>query len=367
MSELLRSHFSKTLLAWQAEQGRHHLPWQYTGDAYKTWLSEVMLQQTQVSTVLGYYARFLEAFPTVVDLANAQESEVMALWQGLGYYSRARNLHRCAQQVRDLWNGRFPETVRELETLPGVGRSTAGAIASLAHGVQAAIMDGNVKRVFCRLLGIEGYPEQSAIKKQLWAVAEAWVPEAEPGRYNQALMDLGATVCTPKKPACHRCPFQADCAALRAGKVHLLPTPKPKAPRPHWYAVALKATNPLGQVWLRLQGEGELWRGLWMLPFVVVDQDAPKSHQIAEAVQLAGWPVDPQALDINQPWVVHELTHRKLHFRVFELSVLDAENLPVCETGRWVDPQAVATPKIVEKLLQGVQVAMPNQDVIDFG
>ena len=202
--------FASLLLAWQKRHGRQHLPWQNTGSAYCVWLSEVMLQQTQVSTVIGYYTRFLNVFPTVADLATAPQEAVMTLWAGLGYYSRARNLHACAQQVLAHFGGEFPRDVALLESLPGIGRSTAGAIASLGYGVQAPILDGNVKRVFCRYYGVDGYPEKSVVRKELWAIADQNVPAQDPGRYNQALMDLGATLCLPKNPHCSQCPLMAQ-------------------------------------------------------------------------------------------------------------------------------------------------------------
>ncbi|MEK9815623.1 MAG: A/G-specific adenine glycosylase [Limnobacter sp.] len=254
--------FGEVLVRWQKQHGRQTLPWQHTGDAYKVWLSEVMLQQTQVTTVLGYYSRFLQAYPTVSDLAAAPEQDVMQLWAGLGYYTRARNLHACAKQVVTRFGGQFPRTVSELESLPGIGQSTAGAIASLAYGVQAPILDGNVKRVFCRYYGIEGYPEQTTIKKTLWGIADANVPAQQPGVYNQALMDLGATCCVPRNPACSACPLMESCVALRKGMVNLLPTPKPKKVRPELHFLSLVVDDEEGGVLLELQTDKGVWQGL---------------------------------------------------------------------------------------------------------
>lgn len=359
--------FAQTLLDWQRLHGRQTLPWQNTGSAYRVWLSEVMLQQTQVSTVLGYYARFLEAFPTVADLACAPDEQVMHLWQGLGYYSRARNLHACARQVVERFGGEFPRSVAELESLPGIGLSTAGAIASLAYGVQAPILDGNVKRVFCRYFGVEGYPEQSAVKKRLWAIASAEVPAQEPGRYNQALMDLGATVCTPKSPRCSACPLAATCVALRQGRTTHLPEPKPKKERPHWYFLALIVRDAQGRVLLTQQGDTGLWRTLWMPPCV---QLASKGDDLNTASQelLAGLHAHgagkagtglPHADWQSQPWLIHDLTHRKLHFKTLVL-----EHSPGGPS--FYAPTEKALPRLVHKLLDSVQGAVPDQNTLDF-
>ena len=194
--------FANAVITWQKQHGRHQLPWQQTRDAYRIWLSEIMLQQTQVATVIPYYARFLERFPDVDALAAAPVEDVMAHWSGLGYYTRARNLHRCAQQIVAQHSGRFPQDPEILATLPGIGKSTAAAIAAFAYGARAAIMDGNVKRVFCRVFGVEGFPGQATVEKDLWQRAEALLPEQDIEAYTQGLMDLCATLCTRTRPAC---------------------------------------------------------------------------------------------------------------------------------------------------------------------
>ncbi|HEX4855175.1 MAG TPA: A/G-specific adenine glycosylase [Limnobacter sp.] len=365
--------FATVLVNWQKQHGRQSLPWQHTGDAYKVWLSEVMLQQTQVSTVLGYYDRFLKAYPTVADLAAAPEQDVMQLWAGLGYYSRARNLHACAKQVVERFGGQFPRTVAELESLPGIGQSTAGAIASLAHGVQAPILDGNVKRVFCRYYGIEGYPEQGAIKKAMWAIAARNVPSGQPGTYNQALMDLGATCCTPRNPACGKCPIMQGCVALQQGRVQQLPTPKPKKPRPMLYFLSLLVSDEAGNLLLEpVDGQG-VWQGLWTPPFIACDPQAlPEDLQL----QISDWVkqfglnqyskalLQQSARLSSQPWLVHELTHRKMHFRHLHLQV----------SGVWEGFHPVHSkpvPALVHKMLQqaqavSAQAAVPQQDTLDF-
>jgi A/G-specific adenine glycosylase len=221
------------LVAWQRAQGRHHLPWQQTRDPYRVWLSEIMLQQTQVSTVLGYYERFLARFPSVVDLANADLDDVLTLWSGLGYYSRARNLHRCAQAVRDVHGGRFPGNASELEQLPGIGPSTAAAIAAFCFGERISIMDGNVRRVLSRVLGWEGDLSVRAHERALTDAAQRLVPDRSDDMvsYTQGLMDLGATLCTPRKPACLTCPWSDLCEGRRSGEPERLPVKTKKLKR----------------------------------------------------------------------------------------------------------------------------------------
>jgi A/G-specific adenine glycosylase len=220
------SKFASRLIAWQATDGRHDLPWQRTLDPYRIWLAEVMLQQTQVATVLPYFRRFVERFPDLESLAAASLDAVMRAWAGLGYYSRARNLHRCAQVIVTRHGGRFPDSPDALAQLPGIGRSTAAAIAAFAYGAHAPILDGNVKRVMARHFGVEGYPGASAIERQLWQLAESQLPDADIGAYTQGLMDLGATLCTRRAPRCETCPVRASCVAAR-GRVAEPPTPRP--------------------------------------------------------------------------------------------------------------------------------------------
>src|SRR6185295_10041728 len=210
--------FAEQLVAWQRRHGRHELPWQGTRDPYRIWLSEVMLQQTQVAAVIPYYERFLKKFPTVEHLARAEEEEVLQLWSGLGYYARGRNLHAAAREIA---RAGFPKVAKDIEALPGVGRSTAAAIAVFAFGERAAILDGNAKRVLARCFAVEE-------EKELWKVSERLVPHRDVRAYTQALMDLGATVCTRSKPACARCPVARSCRGRRENRVHELPRPKPK-------------------------------------------------------------------------------------------------------------------------------------------
>jgi len=257
--------FSQRLLAWFDDHGRKDLPWQQARDAYRIWVSEIMLQQTQVQTVIPYFERFVQRFPDVESLANASLDDVLQHWSGLGYYARARNLHRAAQMLRDDFGGTFPDTLEAVTGLPGIGRSTAGAILSLAFDQRHAILDGNVKRVLARHEAIEGWPGTTAVAQRLWDVAERNTPHGRTAAYTQAIMDLGATLCTRSKPACERCPVAADCTAHAQGTVTRFPGRRPKKDKP------LRATTMViarydGQVYLERRPEAGIWGGLWSLP-----------------------------------------------------------------------------------------------------
>ena len=283
------------LVAWQRSQGRHHLPWQQTRDAYRVWLSEIMLQQTQVTTVLGYYERFLSRFPTVVDLAGAELDEVLSLWSGLGYYSRARNLHRCAQVVRDAHGGAFPASASELQQLPGIGPSTAAAIAAFCFGERISIMDGNVRRVLSRVMGWKGDLSVRANERALTEAAQLVVPQrpADMVAYTQGLMDLGATLCTPRKPDCPSCPWSELCEGRRSGDPERLPVKTSKLKRSHRESWCLWLQRG-DAVWLVQRPHRGIWSGLWTLPMFASE----------EALQVA-WP-HPTEL---QPPITHVLTH----------------------------------------------------------
>lgn len=342
--------FSSVLVAWQKKHGRQTLPWQNTGDAYKTWLSEIMLQQTQVATVLSYYKRFIEQFPSVQELAAAPSERIMTLWQGLGYYSRARNLHECAKQVVLRFNGEFPQTVEELESLPGIGRSTAGAVMSLGHGLSAPILDGNVKRVFCRYLGVEGYPEQSAIKRHLWEVAASLMPSSHQlaGPYNQALMDLGATVCVPRNPKCDVCPVRSNCVALKHGKTHLLPTPKLKKERVSLYFVALLLQDESERYLVCPQPEKGLWRGLWMPP--VFELSGSDLNVGETSAWFDNFEIPFSEVDLSgQDWLVHDLTHRKMHFKCIRMQTKRLTKLP--EGFLYAGANEKPFPRVFQKLI----------------
>lgn len=257
--------FSERLLAWHHDHGRHTLPWQNTRDPYQIWLSEIMLQQTQVETVIPYYERFLSQFPDIATLAAAPLDDVLAHWSGLGYYARARNLHKSAQAIVAQHAGGFPRTAQELCALPGIGRSTAAAIAAFAFGEKGAILDGNVKRVLCRAFGVEGFPGQREVEKDLWALADSLLPETRIEAYTQAQMDLGATLCTRSRPQCHRCPLAPECVALQRGAVAALPTRKPKKAVPQ-RSVRVAVVQHGERILLERRPPTGIWGGLLSLP-----------------------------------------------------------------------------------------------------
>ncbi|KND55839.1 A/G-specific adenine glycosylase [Candidatus Paraburkholderia kirkii] len=302
---MLATDFSARLIAWQRTHGRHDLPWQNTRDAYRIWLSEIMLQQTQVSTVIPYYARFLERFPTVTMLADAPVDDVMALWAGLGYYSRACNLHRCAQVVAHEYGGAFPQTVDALAELPGIGRSTAAAIASFAFGVRATILDGNVKRVLARVFGVEGFPGEKRVENAMWTLAESLLPDAankdEVTAYTQGLMDLGATLCVRGRPDCARCPFAPDCVANVEGRQRELPAARPRkaVPTRKTWMLVLKDGD---SILLEKRPPTGIWGGLWSLP-----EAADEAALAAVAHSLGG---DAQLQRLAP--LSHTFTHFKL-------------------------------------------------------
>lgn len=302
--------FAHRVVRWQARHGRHSLPWQATRDPYHVWLSEVMLQQTQVSTVIDYFTRFVQRFPDVAALAAAELDEVLGLWSGLGYYSRARNLHRCARQVMELHGGRFPRDALTLATLPGIGRSTAAAIASFCFGERVAILDGNVKRVLTRVLGFDADLAVAANERALWAHAGAMLPDAGaamPG-YSQGLMDLGATVCLARKPDCVRCPVQPLCVAAREGEPQRYPVKTRKLKRSAHALWLLHAQTSDGAAWLQQRPLSGIWAGLYCLP-VFDDREA-----LAAAV-----PARYRDRLQDAPVFTHVLTHKDLHLHPVRL------------------------------------------------
>ena len=319
--------FARHMVDWQRQHGRQSLPWQNTRDPYRVWLSEIMLQQTQVSTVLDYFARFLERFPDVAALATAEQDDVLALWSGLGYYSRARNMHRCAQDVMTRFGGAFPQDAQALQTLPGIGRSTAAAIAAFCFHERVAILDGNVKRVLSRVLG---YADDLAVaknEKRLWDIAQELLPgqSEDMPRYTQSLMDLGATVCLPRKVQCESCPVSAMCQAKAKGAPLAYPVKTRKLKRSSATLWLLWAVNAQGQVWLQKRPDKGIWAGLFSLPvFDTEDQ------------LLAAWP-QARGAHYIEPWK-HVLTHRDLHLHPVRLTGA-ARQSPDCD-GQWVDAAA---------------------------
>ena len=346
--------FAASVVQWQRVHGRHGLPWQATRDPYRVWLSEVMLQQTQVSTVLDYYPRFLQRFPDVRSLAAAPLDDVLGLWSGLGYYSRARNLHRCAQAVVALHGGSFPPDSRTLATLPGIGRSTAAAIAAFCFGERAAILDGNVKRVLTRVLGFDGDLAQTAQERALWAMAESLLPDEHVDVYTQALMDLGATVCLQRQPLCLLCPVQADCAARLQGRIGDFPVKTRKLKRGQ-RSNALLWLQWGDRVLLVQRPETGVWAGLFSLP----------AWDDAEALgaAAAGWPGQGEWL----PVIDHALTHFDWTLQPLRWTLparLSATRVSAIVSGvtaaggpgRWFtrdEALAMGLPAPIRKLLQG--------------
>ena len=333
---------------WQKSHGRNSLPWQNTVDPYRVWLSEIMLQQTQVATVRDYFERFTRRLPTVADLAAASADEVMGLWSGLGYYSRARNLHRCAQIVMQEHGGQFPRQAELLQTLPGIGRSTAAAIASLCFGERVAILDANVKRVLTRLLAFEGDLAQAAQERALWALAQSLVPGEKAdakamARYTQGMMDLGATVCLSRKPLCGECPLQLDCRAHAAGRMDEFPVRTRKLKRSSQSLWLLWAQDASGAVWLQRRPAPGVWAGLYCLP--VFD---------SEAALHGALPATARSKLQTLESFVHVLTLKDLHIHPLLVRFSASRRLPSLDGG-WVgntDWPTLGLPAPVRKLLE---------------
>lgn len=292
--------FQQAVLAWFDRHGRKDLPWQHNPTPYRVWVSEVMLQQTQVATVIPYYQRFMAAFPDVDSLAAAPIDQVLHLWTGLGYYARARNLHRAAQQLVADHHSVFPLSVSELEALPGIGRSTAGAVVALSSGRWAPILDGNVKRVLSRCFAVEGWPGQSAVLKRLWALAEAYTPERRVADYTQAMMDLGATLCTRSRPDCQHCPLSEHCRANALGEPQRFPGSKPRKRLPQKQGWVLMATDADGAILVEQRPSVGIWGGLWSLP-----------QYETEAALRAAWGLSAQCGEKLEP-VRHTFSHFRL-------------------------------------------------------
>lgn len=337
------------VVRWQASHGRTHLPWQQTRDPYKVWLSEIMLQQTQVATVLGYYDRFLERFPDVGALAGASLDSVLGLWSGLGYYSRARNLHRCAQTVVADYGGYFPSSVELLAKLPGIGRSTAGAIAAFCFTERAPILDANVRRVLTRVIGFDADLAVAKNERALWEHAEALLPvddlaTAMP-RYTQGMMDLGATVCTPKAPQCLICPLMGACVAQRQGIPEQYPVRTRKLLRraESWWLLFVQ--RPDGAVWLETRPSSGIWAGLQCVP-AFRDRDAA----VRASTTLA-----TTAILRESPGFMHVLTHRDLHLHPLLLPV--DEGCDPIGSGQWFSKSEWSTaglPAPIRKILDGL-------------
>jgi len=338
--------FPRRLIAWQRSHGRHDLPWQVS-DAYAVWVSEIMLQQTQVDTVIPYYQRFMARFPALADLAAAPEDAVLALWSGLGYYARARNLHAAARQVMAAHDGAFPRDFEAIQALPGIGRSTAAAIAVFAFGDARAILDGNVKRVFCRLFGIDGWPGEKAVETRLWRLAEALLPRREVRPYTQGLMDLGATLCRRARPDCDCCPFADDCVAHRDGRQAELPTARPRKGLPERQTVMLVLRHA-GEILLEKRPPTGIWGGLWSLP------ECDPGEDVTVAARRLGYETERVA---ELPGLSHTFSHFRLAIHPHTLAVSRRQETAE-EPGRiWLTPveaRQAALPTPVRRIIEAL-------------
>jgi A/G-specific adenine glycosylase len=344
--------FSDRVVDWQRVHGRHDLPWQRTDDPYRIWISEIMLQQTQVAAVIPFYLRFIDRFPDVRALAAASPDDVMRLWSGLGYYGRARNLHACAHRIVEQLDGEFPRSAEALAELPGIGRSTGAAIAAFAFGERVAILDGNVKRVLCRFEGIEGFPGLGAIERRLWEVAQRELPAAGIQEYTQGLMDLGATHCSRRKPACDRCPLVERCVARAQGRVDDLPTPRPRRALPV-RETAMLVLRSADEVLLERRAPTGVWGGLWSLPEV-----QGRSPDSVDAALLSRFGVSGHSRS-ELPAFEHGFTHFRLRVRPVLVEV-DARGAGEVAGLVWLPLAEIddaALPRPVKSLLQRVRDA----------
>ncbi|MCX7165142.1 MAG: A/G-specific adenine glycosylase [Rhodocyclales bacterium] len=342
--------FASRLIRWHKKNGRHDLPWQNTTDPYRVWLSEIMLQQTQVATVIPYYLRFLERFPQLADLAAAPVEDVMAMWSGLGYYARARNLHAAARAVTDQHNGIFPHDPALIAQLPGIGRSTANSIATFCFGVHAPILDGNVKRVLCRACGIEGFPGSGAVEKRLWALATELMPARHGTIYNQAQMDLGAMVCTRTKPRCEACPLADICVARATGRTAELPQAKPRRDIPQRHATLLVLQDG-NRVLLETRPPVGIWGGLLSLPELPAGTDAREWAERRFACRVLA--VEPA------PTLVHAFSHFRLHIAPLRLRV-NPGNAVMEQGWQWLaltETASAALPAPIRRILEEAQAS----------
>ena len=343
--------FSARLIRWQRKHGRHDLPWQRTRDPYRIWLSEIMLQQTQVSTVIPYFDRFVASFPTVMALAAAPLDRVLEHWSGLGYYRRAHHLHAAARQIAAGHEGVFPHGIAALGALPGIGRSTAAAIAVFAHGAREAILDGNVKRVLARHRGIEGYPGAPKVEAALWKSAQASLPRESIEFYTQGLMDLGATLCTRTRPRCDACPVADDCVARRDGRIDELPSPRPSKRLPQ-RALRVLLVERTGEVLLEKRPATGIWGGLWSLPEVPVDTDVVGHCRARFNATVV--------VQDELPPVEHGFTHFRLTLHPSHVVVRNWPAGVEAPGQLWLSPAdaiGAALPAPIRKLLRGLATA----------
>ncbi|MEO7741357.1 MAG: A/G-specific adenine glycosylase [Usitatibacter sp.] len=339
------SSFATRIVRWQKAHGRHGLPWQGTRDPYRIWISEIMLQQTQVATVLPYYERFVDRFPTAAALAATEIDAVLALWSGLGYYARGRNLHAAARDVAERFGGTFPTRFDDLVSLPGVGRSTAAAIAAFAGGERRAILDGNVRRVLARHAGIPGDPGSAATLAALWGEAESRLPKSEIEAYTQGMMDLGATLCTVRNPACPLCPVAANCVALIENRVDELPGKRARKAAVH-RAIAMLVVLSRGEVLLEKRAPTGIWGGLWSLPEIRLGADPAAALRETYGIEAAK--VEPM-----EPFH-HAFTHFTLEVSPWRIEARRAPAIAAEKAAIWLalaDLPGCALPSPVRKLL----------------
>jgi A/G-specific adenine glycosylase len=346
---LIMPGFSSKILRWHTRHGRKHLPWQLNPTPYRVWISEIMLQQTQVNTVIPYFEKFIARFPELPDLADADLDQVLYLWAGLGYYSRARNLHKAARMVLQNYHGNLPDQVATLCELPGIGRSTAGAIAAIAFGKRAAILDGNVKRVLARYYAIDGWSGQGAVNSQLWEIAETHTPTKRVAEYTQAIMDLGATLCVRKQPHCPRCPLRSDCGAYSLDATAKYPGKKPRRSLPVKQTTMFLLQNDNREILLTKRAPSGIWGGLWSFPETEQEKEVPdilqrQFHRVSTRV----W-----------PRLRHSFSHYHLEITPVHSRVRSVNN-NVMESPNWLwysldQPPPVGLAAPVRKLL--VQIA----------
>lgn len=345
MNETNKQHaawFAKQALSWFDLHGRKHLPWQQDVTPYKVWLSEVMLQQTQVTTVIPYFERFIAQFPTVVDLAAAPQDEVLHLWTGLGYYARARNLHKSAQIITEQYKGQFPTQFDQVLALPGIGKSTAGAILSLSLNQHHAILDGNVKRVLARFMGVTQWPGTKSVEAQLWQVAERFSPKQRIANYNQVMMDLGATLCVRSKPKCHECPVSKHCEAFNQNMVSECPGKKTKKDKPVKFSHMLILKHEQS-VYLYQRPMSGIWGGLYSFP---------EFSSLTEIeTQLQNWQIDPTKYDLiaEEPHLFrHTFSHYHLDVQPVLITLLSKPTIVAESADIWfsLDDNEQANQKI---------------------
>ncbi|WP_028389044.1 A/G-specific adenine glycosylase [Legionella fairfieldensis] len=345
----MHKHFSEPLLNWFDRYGRKDLPWQHPRSAYRVWISEIMLQQTQVKTVIPYFNRFMASFPDIWQLAQASEEQVLAHWSGLGYYSRARNLFKTAKIICENYKGEFPPDLEKLIVLPGIGPSTAAAITSQAFNQSTPILDGNVKRVLCRYFLVEGWPEQSKVKHRLWQLAKQCMPEERCADYTQAIMDLGATCCTTRNPDCTHCPLAKTCLARYHNQVLLYPYKKVKKTLPIKQQQFLVLYNADKQIYLEKRPPAGIWGGLWCLPSIELNQ-CPIEY-INQTYALASSSTPQALLTIR-----HSFSHFHLEIKALALQITSSATLLAECPGNWIK-----TNKINE-----LGLAKPVRDIINY-